>query len=289
MASEPAEIGAAAPAGDRPDPRALLEIAEDVAAEAAALAVSYRAKGIRDIDTKSTATDLVTAADRAVERLIAERLREHRPYDDILGEEYGAAGRDRGRGEAPRSPVRWVVDPIDGTVNYVYGLPQYAVSLAAQIDGVTMVGVVRNAATGEQWSAVRGRGSWRDGSRLTGSPETDLGHSLIATGFGYAADRREHQAQVLARVLPVVRDIRRYGAAALDLCFAAEGLVDAFFEKGLNLWDHAAGGLIATEAGLLVTGLRGAPPGPDMVVAAPPALHAALHHLLVELDADGGP
>jgi len=289
LASEPAGLGAAAPAGDRPDPRELLEIAEDVAAEAAALAVRFRAKGIRDIDTKSTATDLVTAADRAVERLIAERLYEHRPYDEILGEEYGAASREDGRSETPRSAVRWVVDPIDGTVNYVYGLPQYAVSLAAQIDGVTVVGVVRNAASGEQWSAVRGRGAWRDGSRLTGSPETELGQSLIATGFGYAADRREHQAQVLARVLPAVRDIRRFGAASLDLCFAAEGLVDAYFEKGLNLWDHAAGGLVAAEAGLIVSGLRGAPPGPDMVVAAPPALYPALHDLLVELDADGGP
>jgi myo-inositol-1(or 4)-monophosphatase len=111
----------------------------------------------------------------------------------------------------------------------------------------------------------------------------------VATGFGYAADRRAHQAQVLARLLPHIRDIRRFGSAALDLCFAAEGRVDAYYEKGLNLWDHAAGGLIAAEAGLLVTGLAGAPAGPDLLLAAPPGIHRELHDALAAFDAPGGP
>jgi myo-inositol-1(or 4)-monophosphatase len=271
------------------DPTELLEVAVEVAGAAAELARTYRADGLRaaDLGTKSTVTDIVTAADRAVERLITQRLRERRPYDQILGEEYGA---DRPEGADPfGAGVRWVVDPIDGTVNYVYGLPQYAVSIAAEVNGVSVAGVVRNAETGEQWTAVRGAGAWRDGVRLTGSTATDLAQSLVATGFGYDADRRAHQARVLASVLPAVRDIRRFGAASIDLCLAAEGRVDAYFERGLNAWDHAAGGLIAEEAGLLVTGLRGAPPSSAMLVAAPPALHAPLHDLLATLNADSGP
>jgi myo-inositol-1(or 4)-monophosphatase len=260
----------------------LLSVAIQVAREAGRLARQYRAEGIGEVSTKSTATDLVTAADKAVERLIAKQLWEHRPDDEILGEEYGGAHQQS-------AEVRWVVDPIDGTVNYVYGLDQYAVSIAAQLEGESVVGVVLNAATGQEWTAVRGKGAWREGRRLWASTETELARSLVATGFGYAADRREHQAGVLARVLPRIRDIRRFGAASLDLCFAAEGRVDAYFEKGLNLWDHAAGGLVAKEAGLIVTGLRGQPPNPRMVVAAPPALHGPLHDLLVALAADEGP
>jgi myo-inositol-1(or 4)-monophosphatase len=185
--------------------------------------------------------------------------------------------------------VRWVVDPIDGTVNYVYGIPHYAVSIAAEVDGVAVAGVVRNVETGEEWTAVRGGGAWRAGVRLTGSGETVLDRALIATGFGYAAARRAHQAGVVAHLLPRVRDIRRFGAASLDLCAAAEGRVDGYFEKGLGPWDHAAGGLIAQEAGLRVTGLRGAAAGPELVLAAPEGLYQHLHDLLVTLDADGGP
>jgi myo-inositol-1(or 4)-monophosphatase len=192
-------------------------------------------------------------------------------------------------GSAGPGAVRWVIDPIDGTVNYLYGLPQYAVSLAAEVDGEVVAGVVHNAATGEEWTAVRGGGAYRDGRRLTGSTATDLAQALVATGFGYDAARRAHQARVLAGLIPRVRDIRRIGAASIDLCLAAEGAVDAYYEKGLNAWDQAAGGLVATEAGLLVTGLAGAAPGPDLVLAAPPGLYGAVHDLLVELDAAGGP
>lgn len=260
----------------------LLERAVAAARAGAALAVRLRREGIGDVATKSTHTDPVTAADRAVEALLARRLLTGHEDEALLGEEGGSSG-------AAHVRVRWIVDPIDGTVNYVYGLPNYAVSVAAEVDGQVVAGVVVNAATGDEWTATLGGGAWRDGRRLTGSAVSTLDRCLVATGFGYDAARRGHQAAVLRQVLPRVRDIRRFGAASLDLCAAAEGMVDAFYEKGLAAWDMAAGGLIAAEAGLLVTGLRGAAPGPAMVLAAPPAVHARLHDLLVELDADDGP
>lgn len=267
-------------------PDELLKIAVEVAREAAATAHRMRAAGVSGITTKTTDTDVVTAADRAVERQVVDALRELRPQDTVLGEEYGDAGG--GRPEQPGA-VRWILDPIDGTVNYLYGLPQYAVSLAAEVEGAVVAGVVRNAATGDEWTAVRGGGAHHEGRRLRGSAETDLRQALIATGFGYDPSRRAHQADVLARLIPHVRDIRRFGSAALDLCLVAEGSIDAYYEKGLSAWDHAAGGLIAAEAGLRVTGLAGAPPGPDLVIAAPPALFGALHDRLARFDAAGGP
>jgi myo-inositol-1(or 4)-monophosphatase len=239
-----------------------------------------RSQGVGRVDTKSTATDVVTAADKAVERQIIADLRAARPGDAVLGEEYGT--------DAASGPVRWIVDPIDGTVNYLYGLPHYAVSIAAEVDGRIVAGVVHNAATDDQWTATVGGGSWHDGRRLSASTQGDLGQALVGTGFGYDSRRRQHQSAVLTVLLPRVRDIRRFGSAALDLAAAADGQLDAFYEKGLQAWDLAAGGLIAQEAGLLVTGLRGRDAGPDMVLAAPPALHGQLHDLLAELDADGG-
>jgi myo-inositol-1(or 4)-monophosphatase len=272
--------------GITPAPDELLEIARTVARQAAETARKMRAEGVSGVTTKSTVTDVVTAADRAVERQAVATLRRLRPGDTVLGEEYG----DTGAG-GPTGPgrVRWVLDPIDGTVNYLYGLPQYAVSLAAEVDGVVVAGIVRNAATGDEWTATRGGGAHRDGRPLRSSTETDLGQALVATGFGYDPARRTHQAGVLAGLIPHVRDIRRFGAAALDLCLAAEGSVDAYYERGLNAWDHAAGGLVATEAGLRVSGLAGAPAGPELVIAAPPALFQPLHDRLAALDAAGGP
>jgi myo-inositol-1(or 4)-monophosphatase len=239
-----------------------------------------RRRGVDDVSTKSSDTDVVTGADRAVERLVTEALRAERPADAVLGEESGSTGD---------APVRWILDPIDGTVNYLYGLPWYAISLAAEVEGVVVAGVVREVTSGAEWYAVRGGGAYRDGRRLAGSGGTDLRQALLATGFGYDPARRAYQARVLAALLADVRDVRRFGAAAVDLCLAAEGAVDVYYEQGLNPWDHAAGGLVATEAGLLVTGLAGAPPGPDMVLAAPPALYEPLHARLVALDAAGGP
>jgi myo-inositol-1(or 4)-monophosphatase len=264
-------------------PGDLLAIAVRIARDAAATARRMRTEAITDVQTKSTDTDVVTAADRAVERQVVTALRAERPGDSVLGEEYGDSAAPDPAG------VRWILDPIDGTVNYLYGLPQYAVSLAAEVDGVVTAGVVCNAATGDEWTATLGGGAWRDGRRLTGSRQSSLDQALVATGFGYDAKRRAHQGAVVAALITRVRDIRRFGAAALDLCMAAEGQLDAYYEKGLNPWDHAAGGLVATEAGLRVAGLAGAPAGPEMVLAAPPALFGALHDVLVELDAAGGP
>jgi myo-inositol-1(or 4)-monophosphatase len=270
--------------GTGPDPQELLAVAVAVARPAAEQARRLRAEGLGLVSTKSTDTDVVTAADRAVERAVVAALRRARPRDAVLGEEYG---EEPGDGTAE---VRWLLDPIDGTVNYLYRIPWYAVSLAAEVAGGEVVaGVVCNAATGDEWTAAIGHGAWRGGERLSGSRQTRLGQALVATGFGYDPARRAHQARVVAGLLAEVRDIRRLGSAALDLCLAAEGAVDGFFEKGLNPWDHAAGGLIAAEAGLTVAGLAGAPAGPRMLLAAPPALFGPLHDRLVELDAAGGP
>ena len=253
-----------------------------IAREAAGTARRMRAEAITDVQTKSTDTDVVTAADKAVERQVVEALRRERPGDGVLGEEYGDS-------EASTGAVRWILDPIDGTVNYLYGLPQYAVSLAAEVEGTVVAGVVHNAATGDEWTATVGGGAWRGDRRLRGSARTTLDQALVGTGFGYDPARRAHQGAVVAKLITRVRDIRRFGAASLDLCMAAEGSIDAYFEKGLNPWDHAAGGLVATEAGLRVSGLDGRPAGGDMLVAAPPAIFPALHDVLVELDAAGGP
>ena len=275
----------------------LLAIALPIAREAATTARRMRAEAITDVETKSTRTDVVTTADRAVERQVVDALRAARPSDGVLGEEYGessAAPEALGFSAPSVGPgigsgtVRWILDPIDGTVNYLYGIPAYAVSLAAEVDGVVVAGVVINAATGDEWTATRGGGAWRAGRRLRCSDQTELAQTLLGTGFGYDAKRRAHQGAVVAQLITRVRDIRRIGAASLDLCAVGEGTLDAYFEKGLNPWDHAAGGLVATEAGAVVGGLSGAAPGLDMVVAAPPALFGPLHDALVELDAAGG-
>lgn len=258
----------------------LLSLAVDLVRRAGALVAAGRESAGDDVSTKSTPTDVVTAMDRAAERLVIDALRAARPGDGVLAEEGGKT--------AGTSGVRWVLDPIDGTVNYLYGLPAYAVSLAAEVAGVASVGAVYNPVTGELWTAVRGGGAWLGGRRLHGSAVSTLDQALVATGFGYDTHRRRSQAAVVSALLPDIRDLRRIGAASLDLCAAATGRVDAYFERGLAPWDLAAGGLIAREAGLLVTGLRGAPAGPDMVLAAPAALHALLHDRLVGLAADRG-
>ena len=269
-------------AAGRPDPRELLAVAVAVVRPAAEQAHRMRAAGVDQVSTKSSDTDVVTAADRSVEREVVAALRRTRPDDTVVGEEYG----EQARGDAG---VRWLLDPIDGTVNYLYGLPWYAVSLAAEVDGAAVAGVVCNPATGQEWTAAAGHGAWSGGRRLRGSRQTRLGHALVSTGFGYEPARRAHQAAVVAGLISEVRDIRRFGAAALDLCLAAEGWVDAYFERGLSPWDHAAGGLVAVEAGLVVAGLAGRPAGPEMLVAAPPALFPPLHDRLLALDAAGGP
>lgn len=239
----------------------LLAVARAVAADAAALVRERGASEVTVADTKSSRVDVVTQADRDAEALIRSRLAAVRPEDAVLGEEDGATDGASG--------VRWVVDPIDGTVNFLYGIPQYAVSIAAEVDGEVVAGVVRNPATDVEWSAARGHGAHRDGVRLQVRPAPPLAETLVLTGFGYDAHRRAVQGAAVARLLPRVRDIRRMGACALDLCTLAEGSADAYVEEGLNTWDYAAGGLIAAEAGARVEMHPGVDGATALVVAGP--------------------
>ncbi len=250
--------------------RDLERLALGVASEAALLVTERGAAGEVSA-TKSTPTDVVTEMDRRAQALIADRIRAARPTDAFFGEEGGAA--------AGTSGLTWVVDPIDGTVNYVYDIPAYAVSVAVVVgDPRTpgqwkpVAGAVVNPVSGERFWARSGGGASRQRGRLAPttlcvSTQSDLGLSLVGTGFGYAADTRAWQARVLAPILPRVRDIRRIGSAALDLCRVAEGSLDAFYERGLNPWDMAAGWLVVTEAGGAVTGLDGGDPNGDLLIA----------------------
>jgi len=262
------------------DSAPLLALAERVARAAGELIVGSRPRSLAVTATKSSVTDIVTEMDQASERLLVEQIRAARPEDGFLGEE-GAA-------ETGTSGVTWVIDPIDGTVNYLYEIPSYAVSVGARVGDQVVAGAVVNPVSGEAWTARRGHGAFLDGVRLRVNPSPGLAMALVATGFGYDADRRRRQAQVLTEVLPRVRDIRRAGAASLDLCALATGRVDGYYEQGLKPWDLAAGGLVAEEAGAVVGGLRGRAAGEDLVVAAPQPLFDELVALLTGLDADGG-
>lgn len=254
----------------------LLSLAEEVAHEAGELLLAYASKNerISVAAVKSSPTDVVTAADTASENLIRQRLHAARPDDAFLGEE--------GDDVAGTSGVTWVVDPLDGTVNYLYGIPAYGVSIAATIAGETVAGVVFCPPTGEAWTAVRGGGAFLNGRRVSANPVTELGQTLVGTGFWYDAALRARQAQLLTRVLPVVRDIRRIGAAAVDLCGVACGRLDAFYEVGLKPWDLAAGLLIAEEAGVRTAGLPGSPADGRLAVAAAPGVFEDFSALLFE-------
>jgi myo-inositol-1(or 4)-monophosphatase len=263
------------------DPGALLALAVTTAREAADLVARGRATAAEHVDVKSSPVDVVTAVDTASEELVVRRLLAARPDDGLLGEE-GAARKGT-------TGVRWVIDPIDGTVNFLYDLPAYAVSIAAEVDGEVRAGVVLNVATGELFTATAGGGAYLaspahpDPVGLTGSRPVSLEQTLVATGFGYRAEQRRAQGAVVAELLPRVRDIRRHGSSALDLCAAAAGRVDAYYELDLKPWDHAAGALVAAEAGLVVTGLPGSPFGEPMAIAAATSIAAPFIDLLVEL------
>ncbi len=267
------------------EPQELARLAEDVAREAGRLVHGGRPDQVEVASTKSSPTDVVTEMDRAAERLVRERLAAARPGDGVLGEEAGV--------ESGTSALTWVVDPIDGTVNYLYGLPEFAVSVAVVLGDPTtpgawapVAGSVHAPALDRTWTAATGLGARFDGRPLPARREPpELAGALLGTGFGYRVDRRTGQARVLAQVLPLVRDVRRIGSAAIDLCMVADGRLDAYYERGLNPWDIAAAALVAQEAGIRVVGLRGAPPGPDMLVAAPDPLCADLAHRLDELGA----
>ncbi|WEG09675.1 inositol monophosphatase family protein [Microbacterium horticulturae] len=252
-------------------PSDLEQLARDIAREAGALAHRRREEGVQIAATKSTLADIVTAADREVEALIRERLAQKRPDDGFFGEESGA--------EQGTSPITWVVDPIDGTVNYAYGIPSYAVSIAA-VEGEpdptrwrALAGAVYAPALGELFSAAAGGGAWlqagdADAHRLAVREHAPDAGALLATGFGYDPATHVGDLARLERVMPLARDIRRIGSAALDLCYVAAGRLDGYFERGLNPWDHAAGALVVEEAGGRVGGLPGGRPGTPLTIAA---------------------
>jgi myo-inositol-1(or 4)-monophosphatase len=262
----------------------LLDLARSLSIEAGALAARRRAEGVEVADRKSSPVDVVTEADRETERLIRSRLAELRPDDAILGEEGGTSGGTSG--------LTWVVDPIDGTTNYLYGIPHYAVSIAVvegDPDPLTwraIAAAVHNPVSGELFSAAAGGGATLSGGsdgaerQIRVADPVPLDVALIGTGFAYAAEVRGEQGAAVAQLLPLIRDLRRQGTASLDLCFVASGRLNGYFERTLSPWDHAAGALIAQEAGAAVFGRAGQPADRSLVVAAHPAVAEPLAELL---------
>jgi myo-inositol-1(or 4)-monophosphatase len=247
-----------------------LELAERAARAAGEVLMSYYGRPAQGLGSKSSDTDLVSDADREAERVVRELLEAERPQDGLLAEEGSHAEAESGR--------RWVVDPLDGTINFLYGFPAWGVSIALEGPDGTEAGVVFDPLRPELFAAVRGGGAALNGEPIQVTGRTELAQAMVATGFSYEAERRAGQAELLLRVLPQARDIRRFGAAALDLCLVASGRVDAFYERGLNRWDEAAGRLIVEEAGGVVRDLEGEPAG--MIAAGTPELLEALYALV---------
>ncbi|HEY7070340.1 MAG TPA: inositol monophosphatase family protein [Acidimicrobiales bacterium] len=256
-------------------PEQLLALATDVATRAARLLVEAQGRERISVDTKSSRTDMVTEMDRASEQLIARELLTARPEDGIVGEE--------GSARTGTSGLRWVVDPIDGTTNYLYGFPGWSVSIAVEDDEGVVAGVVVDPSHNDVFGATRGGGARRNGRPIRCSAQTVLAEALLATGFNYQADQRRRQAEILVALLPQVRDIRRMGSASLDLCSVACGRVDAYYERGVSWWDIAAGSLIAAEAGAVVFSLDDGPVTGDSVMASAPGVAAPLRELLHSL------
>ncbi len=259
----------------------LLDIAQSIALRAGELVKLRRSEGVKIAASKSAPEDIVTLADRESEQLIRDALAELRPNDGFFGEESAA---DEGT-----SGLTWVVDPIDGTVNYAYDIPAYAVSIAV-VEGDPdpetwhpLAGVVVNPAIGEVFTGTAGGGSFLNGRELRVRTGVDLPLALIGTGFSYSSELRVRQATVVEGLIDQVRDIRRIGSAALDLCSVAAGRLDGYYERMLNPWDHAAGALIAREAGARVGGLAGAPEGKELLIAAEDTLFTRLEAVLASL------
>ena len=250
----------------------LHHLAGVVAEEAGTFLLDAQPRLRTSVSTKSSPTDMVTDMDHASEERIAQMLRLRRPDDGLVGEEGAATEGTTG--------IRWVVDPLDGTTNYLYDFPAYAVSVAAEDAEGPLVAAVFDPVHAELFTAMRGVGAWRNARSIAVTSAAPLSTALIGTGFSYDPDRRRTQAEALARVIPHVRDVRRAGSAALDLCWVACSRLDASYERGLAHWDYAAGALIAREAGAWVGGLDGGPPSSTGVVAAPHHLRADLLDLL---------
>ena len=246
------------------DTKQLLELALDIARQAGKFLINRPASW--ELTTKSTAIDIDTQMDHASEKLIVDAILAARPDDGILGEE--------GANRESTSGLTWVIDPVDGTVNYFYGLPGWNISIAIKDEFGTLVGVVHSPTIASTWHASRGGGAFLNNSKIECNNPVELGLALIATGFAYDVKDRTNQIEVVDALIPKIRDIRRIGAAATDLCFVATGMVDGYFETGLKEWDIAAGALIATEAGAVVTTRSWR--GMELTIAAGRALHGQL-------------
>lgn len=244
----------------------LVTLAEEVARSAGAL-LMQRPDSFTFTE-KSSAVDFATQMDQQAESLIVKSLLTARPDDGIIAEE-GAA-------QTSKSGVTWVIDPLDGTVNYLYGLPGWNISIAAKNQDGVIAGVVFAPTINSLWKATKGGGAFLNNNSIKCNDPVNLNLALIATGFSYDLELRKEQGSRMQRLIPQIRDLRRNGAAAVDLCYVAMGAVDAYFESSLKEWDFAAGGLIATEAGALISGRTGGSPDGDMVVCAGPSLHAQL-------------
>ena len=253
----------------------LLNLARQLATEAGAFLLDGLHADRQIVETKSSSTDMVSEMDRGAERLLVDGIHAARPNDAILGEEGTDADGTTG--------VRWVIDPLDGTTNYLYRHPQWSVSIGVEINGVGSVGVVHAPTLHETYTAVIGQGAHRNGRPISVSTCNALGTALLATGFGYDAALREWQGGIVHSLLPGIRDLRRGGSAALDLCFVACGRVDAYYERGCQPWDLCAGSVIVREAGGRSTGLRDPDPSNDLVVAAGASLHPLLRTKLASL------
>jgi myo-inositol-1(or 4)-monophosphatase len=254
-----------------------LALATALAAAAGTLVREGRTAGVHDVETKTSRTDLVTEYDRAAERLIVDGILAARPDDGIVGEE--------GSHRPGTSGIDWLIDPIDGTTNFFYDLAPYAVSVAASDAEGSMAGVVHVPPLGETFTATRGGGAFLGNERLHTRPHPDPSTALVATGFGYDPVRRAQQGAAVAALLPLVRDIRRLGAASVDLCHVACGRVDAYYERGLNPWDMAAGALVAGEAGCELGNFSGGLPHHDEMLACAPELYGPLSALLTQVGA----
>jgi myo-inositol-1(or 4)-monophosphatase len=249
-----------------------LEVAIEIARAAGVLLRATASEAATGVTSKTSVTDLVSDADRRAERMIVDALHDEFPDDEIVAEEGSVVRGTSGR--------RWYVDPLDGTINHIYGIPHWSVALACQDGQGTRLGVVFDPSRGEMFAAERGRGAWRDDQPLRTSAATDLAQALVATGFAYVAEARAEQARILRGVLEHVRDIRRFGSAQLDLSYVAAAHVDAYFESVDKPWDWLAGALIVREAGGRVTELAQAREGQPHVVASAPGIHDALVALL---------
>ena len=251
----------------------LLAVAVGLAQAAGDMALAGRKAGLHNVQTKSTATDMVTEFDRASEKLIVEGMRERRPLDAIVGEE--------GASFAGTSGITWYIDPIDGTTNFLYDLPAWAVSIGAEDSNGPLAGVVYIPSLGEMFSATRGGGAFLNGAPIRCNTISDVSQALVCTGFSYSAEQRTIQAKRVSQFIHQIRDIRRAGAAAIDLCFVACGRIDAYFEENLHQWDIAAGILIAHEAGCRSGDFSGNAPRPAEILTSAPAIYDQLSQLIM--------